>query len=372
MSTESTTIAAPAPGQKSLTAPPSYQGPQGVPTTINCRSSDNLAYLLANANISFLVSTYLIGNVITVGSRGGQLVIEFHTFDRPMGMAISKEGLTICTRSQVWFMPAMPDIGAQMEPKGQYDSAFFARKSHFTGNISVHEAAWVGKELWICNTRFSCLCTLHPTCHFAPRWRPPFITNLAPEDRCHLNGLATANGQARYVTTLAETNTREGWRPVKATAGCVIDVLTNQVIARGFAMPHSPRVINDKLYVLNSGMGRLECIDPANGKSEVVCELPGYTRGFSSHGSYAFIGLSKIRPSSSMDGVPIAARASELKCGVWVVDLNKGAIVSFLEFTEGFDELFGVLVIPGFTSPFISGPLTDHYAEKTNWTLPPH
>ena len=33
-------------------------------------------------------------------------------------------------------------------------------------------------------------------------------------------------------------------------------------------------------------------------------------------GPIAFIGLSKIRPTSAMDGVPIAEQRDQLKCGV--------------------------------------------------------
>jgi uncharacterized protein (TIGR03032 family) len=299
--------------ERSIQAPPPYAGPKGTPTQIRCQPTEGLSSLLSNSNCSMLISTYLIGNVVTVGAKSGQLFIEFHTLDRPMGMAVSREGMVISTRNQVWFMPMLLDIAAQMEPRGQYDFAYFARRSHFTGNIQCHEIGWVGKELWIVNTRFSCLCTLHNTCHFAPRWRPPFITDVVPEDRCHLNGLATVDREARYVTALAETNAREAWRAVKATSGCLIDVPNNVVVSRGFAMPHSPRVANGKLYVLHSGLGRLEMVDPASGHREAVCDLPGYSRGMAIHGTLAFIGLSKIRASSTMDGVPIAARREELK-----------------------------------------------------------
>jgi uncharacterized protein (TIGR03032 family) len=352
--------------------PPPYTGPKGQPTEIRFSSSESLPSLLENSKCSVFISTYLIGNLITVGVKSGHMLVSFHTFDRPMGMTLSKDGIVVCTRSQVWFMPGLPDIGQQMAPRGQYDTAYFARRSHQTGNILCHEIGWVGKELWIVNTRFSCLCTLHPSCHFAPRWKPPFITALVPEDRCHLNGLATANGMARYVTALAETDSREGWRKEKAKGGCLIDVVHNTIVSRGFAMPHSPRLANGKLYILHSGLGRLEVVDPANGKRETVCELPGYTRGLSIHGSLAFVGLSKIRESSSMDGVPIASNRDLLKCGVWVVDLMSGAIVGNIEFTSGFDELFDVQVLAGITSPFVSGPLVDHYSEQTFWTLPQH
>jgi uncharacterized protein (TIGR03032 family) len=354
----------------SVKLPPTV-GQEPKPTQIRVRSSESLPVILERANCSLFISTYMIGNVVSVGAKAGQMVVEFHTFDRPMGMALSPEGLVICSRHQVWFMPALRDVGQQMTPVGKYDTAFFVRKSHFTGNIMCHEIGWVGKEVWICNTRFSCLSTLHPTCHFLPRWKPKFISALVPEDRCHLNGLATFNGQARYVTCLGETDTRGGWRAVKTDGGLLIDVPSHEIVSRGFAMPHSPRVANGRLFVLHSGYGRLEVVDPATGKRDTVCELPGYTRGLAIHGSLAFIGLSKIRESTSMDGVPLAARRSELRCGVWVVDLTRGAVIGYFELLEGFDELFDVQILPGFTSPHLVGPLSDSYAERTNWTIPP-
>jgi hypothetical protein len=44
-----------------------------------------------------------------------------------------------------------------------------------------------------------------------PRWRPPFISALAAEDRCHLNGLCLAKGRPAFVTALA--------RPTRPAAG---------------------------------------------------------------------------------------------------------------------------------------------------------
>jgi uncharacterized protein (TIGR03032 family) len=149
----------------------------------------------------------------------------------------------------------------------------------------------------VVNTRFSCLCTLHPDYSFVPRWRPPFITALAPEDRCHLNGLAVADGRPQYVTALAETDTAEGWRACKATGGCVIEVPGGRVVARGLSLPHSPRVDGGRVFFLHSGHGRLDVLDPATGQVNAVALLPGVARGLALHGGYAFVGLSKARPS---------------------------------------------------------------------------
>ena len=187
--------------------------------------------------------------------------------------------------------------------------------------------AWAGDELWIVNTRFSCLCTLDPDYSFVPRWRPPFITALAAEDRCHLNGLAVMPGERgalvpRYVTALGATDTPGGWRQDKAKGGCLMEVPSGEVLVHGLSMPHSPRWHDGRLWLLESGTGQLVLVDPANGQRQTVTELPGFARGLAFAGPYALVGLSKIRATSAMDGVPLAARRDRLKCGVGVVDLR--------------------------------------------------
>ncbi|HBI41829.1 MAG TPA: TIGR03032 family protein, partial [Planctomycetales bacterium] len=83
------------------------------------------------------------------------------------------------TRNQVWLLRNAPDIAARVEPAGQHDACFLPRSCHVTGDVACHEIAWAGDELWMVNTRFSCLCTLHPDYSFVPRWRPRFVTALA-------------------------------------------------------------------------------------------------------------------------------------------------------------------------------------------------
>jgi uncharacterized protein (TIGR03032 family) len=188
-----------------------------------------------------------------------------------------------------------------------------------------------------------------------PHWRPPFISALAAEDRCHLNGLALVEGQPKYVTALGETDTRDGWRPGKSHGGCVIDVESNEVIVRGLSMPHSPRWHDGRLWLLESGTGRLVLADPAAGRRQAVAELPGFTRGLALWGPYAFVGLSKIRTTSAMDGVPLAQRRDTLKCGVGAVELRTGRVVALLEFQTAVEEIFDVQLLPGLRFPEVVG-----------------
>jgi uncharacterized protein (TIGR03032 family) len=188
-----------------------------------------------------------------------------------------------------------------------------------------------------------------------PRWRPPFVSALAAEDRCHLNGLALVDGRPRYVTALGETDTRDGWRPSKPQGGCLIDVPDGQVIARGLSVPHSPRWHGGRLWMLESGTGQLVLIDPADGRPQIVTELTGFARGLALSGPYAFVGLSKIRPTSAMDGVPLARQRNELKCGVAVVDVRAGRVVARLEFQTAVEEIFDVQLLPGLRFPEVIG-----------------
>src|SRR6266446_3679086 len=344
----------------------------GTPATREVRHeyTRTLPPLLSQLGVSLLVSTYQAGKVVAVGVAQGELTLSYHNFERAMGLAVKPDCIAVGARAQVWFLQAAPDLAARVEPAGRYDACFLTRSSHFTGEVQAHELAWAGDELWLVNTAFGCLCTLDGKHSFVPRWRPPFVTALAAEDRCHLNGLAMADGAPKYVTVLAETDTPQGWRPNKAKSGCLIDVASGQTVARGFAMPHSPRVHRGRVWMLHSGAGQLVLVDPASGKAQTVTELPGYTRGLALYDRFAFIGLSKIRETSTFGGVPIADRRPELKCGVGVVDLESGRLMAHLEFVTGVEEIFDVQVVQGARSPALSGPYPNLDSAKQIWIVP--
>jgi uncharacterized protein (TIGR03032 family) len=309
----------------------------------------SLAELLKQAGCSLLISTYQAGKVIVARFDEGKINTHFRNFHTPMGMALANGRLAIGTHVHVWEMINQPDVAAKLPPEGKHDACFLPRYQHCTGNIGIHEIAFDGDgELWIVNTRFSYLCTLRRDASFNPRWKPHFISGLASEDRCHLNGLAMVNGRPKFVTALGETDTNAGWRANKAFGGVLMDVDTNQFVARGLSMPHSPRWYNDRLWVLESGAGHISIVDMHSGKLERVAELPGFTRGIDFLGHYAFIGLSQVRESAVFSGIPITERLpnpEDRTCGVWVVDLRNGQTVAFLRFEEGVQEIFSVLVV---------------------------
>ena len=333
--------------------------PDSAPATggdsFSSSHTSNFPELLLRLGISLVVSTYQAGKLIFVRAQGDELNTHFRQFFSPMGVAYQPDTgrLAIGAKHEVWEFRNQPDVAPKLEPIGECDAAFMPRLTHHSGDIRIHEIAWIDRELWAVNTRFSCLCTFDADHSFVPRWRPPFVSALAPEDRCHLNGLCVVADRVKYVTCLGATDTAGGWRANKRDGGLLLDVESGEPLVRGLSMPHSPRVYAGKLWLLESGHGTLSVADLETGKTEIVAKMPGFTRGIDFHGNLAFIGLSQVRESAVFSGIPLVEELSESErtCGVWVVDIRNGRTVAFLRFEGIVQEIFAVTVLPGIVFP---------------------
>ena len=352
-------------------AGPSSGVSDGLGTEVRFHHSESLPDVLSDAGCSLLISTYQAGQLVAVGVADGQLTFSFRGFDRAMGVAVGADRIAVAGKGQIWSLADHSELAAAMAPAGRHDRCWLPRTSTVTGAIQCHEIAWGATEsgepdLWIVNTLFSCLAGLDPRYSFVPRWQPPFISEVAAQDRCHLNGLAMRDGTPAFVTVFAHTDSPGGWRRMPHDSGAVLDVASGEEVTRGLAMPHSPRWHDGQLFVLNSGMGRLERVDPATGHREEVAVLPGYARGLAFHEDLAFVGLSRIRETAIFGGVPIAAYHEQLKCGVGVIELSTGNTVATLQFATGVEEIFDVQSVPGARCPTFGGsPDGDE-----DWLLP--
>lgn len=343
---------------------------------VSFRHSEKFVPILRHLNASLLVSTYAAGKVVSVGAGPEGLTLDFSNFKKAMGMAIGQGSLAVGGPDCVWFLRDGGSIAAAVEPTETYEKVFLVRESFVTGNIHVHEMDFdADGVLWVTNTLFSCLCTLDERFNFVPRWRPGFISELAAEDRCHLNGMCfDEQGRPAYVTALGESDSFRGWRENKSTGGLVIDIASGETVAKGFCMPHSPRVHPahpGKLFVLDSGHGRLSVIDRASGNVDVVDTYPGYGRGMAITEQFAFVAMSKARETSVFGGVPICQDRAAMRCGIVVIDLTLGRSVAFLEFESGVEELFDVKVIAGSKRTGIVGPFVADDQRSPVWVIPP-
>lgn len=312
---------------------------------------------LAGAGGALAISTYQAGMLVLVSWDGRQVRVLPRRFDKPMGLDAEGGRLVLATRHELTVFAnaasLAPDYGHQRG--GHYDALYLPRVTWHTGDVQAHEVQCAGGDCWVVNTRYSCLMKPSAGYSFEPAWAPPFISDLVPEDRCHLNGLALDDGRPRYVTALGQSDTAHGWREHRADGGIVIDVDRAAIVAGGLAMPHSPRIHDGALYVLDSGRGALCRVQPDDGAVTTVAELPGYARGLAFVGGTALVGLSKIRERHLFGGMPIEQRHGDLRCGVAAIDLATRAVRGFLECTAGATELFDLRFLPGLARPNILG-----------------
>lgn len=321
--------------------------------------------LLRQLGASVLVTTYQAGKLVMLREDGGVLNTHFRNMSKPMGLARDGGRLAIGCGVDIWEFHNVPAVCAKLDESEDYpstaakhDACFLPRRSNCTGDIHIHEMAFVDAkprpELIFVNTAFSCLSKRSEENSFEPVWRPKWIKHISPGDSCHLNGLAMRDGQARYVTALGTTNEPGGWRENKRDGGLLVDVDSHEIIIQGLSMPHSPRWYNGKLWVLESGEGTIGTVDMATGKYHSIAQFPGFTRGLSFLGPLAFIGLSQVRESAVFSGIPLVERlkeAEERTCGVWVLNIETGETLGFCRFEEGVQEIFSVEVLPGVRFP---------------------
>jgi uncharacterized protein (TIGR03032 family) len=327
-------------------------------------ASRHFAGWLNEQKVSLAFTTYQAGKVLLLGiNPDGRLSIFERTFSRCMGLwADSKDGRTMWLSSlyQLW---KLEDALSEGEKYHGYDRLYIPRLGYTTGDLDVHDVAIEGDgRLIFINTLFSCIATLSERRSFIPLWKPPFITKFAPEDRCHMNGLALENGKAAYVTSCSISDVSDGWRDHRQNGGCLIDVRSNETLCRGLSMPHSPRVHEGKLYFHNSGTGYFGFLDRARGAFEPLAFCPGYLRGLTFIGGYAIVGLSKPR-DRTFTGLPLDGelkkRAAEPQCGLQVIDLKTGDVAHWVRVEGTVSELYDVAVLHNVQRPMALGFKTD-------------
>jgi uncharacterized protein (TIGR03032 family) len=314
---------------------------------------------LAEQRVSLAFSTYQTGKLFFIGRKPDKRLGVFErTFAHCMGLWAAGDARTLWmnSRYQLWRFDNMLPAGGQ---HNGFDAVYVPRIGYTTGHLDVHDIAVEdsGRVVFV-NTMFGCLATLSGKASFQPLWRPQFLSALAPEDRCHLNGLGLRDGRVRYVTACGRTDVPEGWRERRGEGGVVIDVPTGETMVGGLSMPHSPRWYRDRLWVLNSGTGQFGYVDTEAGRFEPVAFCPGYLRGLAFVGDWAIVTLSLPRHRTFEDlplTAALAQRNAEPQCGLYVIDLNTGHVVHTVRLEGIVTELYDAVVLPGLVRPMALG-----------------
>lgn len=337
---------------------------QTTSPSLEINHSADFSSWLHDCGSGLAFTTYQAGKVFLLGTRPDRKLSVFErTLERCMGMFTTANSMIISDRNQIYrFENALADgelAKGELASDG-YDRLYLPQTSHFTGDLDIHDIVVDGAgRVLFANTLFNCVAAVSPSHSFRPIWQPPFVDGLSVGDRCHLNGLALRDGKLRYVTATSTSNEVNGWRQQRQDGGVVIDVNDNSIIARGLSMPHSPRWHDGRLWLLDSGTGRLGFVSSDNGKFQAVAFCPGYLRGLCFIGDHAIVGLSLPRGSDAYDGLPLqdvlAEIGREARCGLHVINTKTGKTEHWLHLTGIVSELYDVCLLPGARRPSLVG-----------------
>lgn len=346
------------------------------PFSLSC--SPNVPELLTQLGCTLAVSTYQAGKVILISARDTENLVQLpRSFSKAMGIGLKGHKMAIATKDEVLVLVNSPQLASHYPKQpATYDALFMPRATYYTGQVDIHDLDYgADGTLYAVNTSFSCLIRINDNYSFEPIWQPPFISKLASEDRCHLNGLAMQQGQPRFVTAFGTGDTPQSWRETVTTGGVVMDVGSGEIVLRDVPMPHSPRMYGQELLLLLSATGELVRADLAKGRYEVITRLKGFVRGMAKHGDYLFVGLSRLRQNSSTFAkLPIALEAK--MAGIAIIHLPSGAQVGHIRYHTSVDEIYDVQVLPGLIRPGILNTLRPEHKlglatpQATYWARP--
>ncbi len=327
-----------------------------APLPFQVRYSPNVPELLMQLRCTIMLSTYQAGKMICLSPKDADHLIQLpRNFEKPMGFAFSEnhDTLALATKYAITIFQDSPELARHYPRKpATYDAMYMPTVSYHTNALDLHDLELVGDEVYGVNTLFSCIMKTSSRHTFEPVWQPPFVDQLVSEDRCHLNGMVMKDGEILYATTFNEGNSLRSWAKEVPHCGALISVSDNEILSRDLAMPHSPILVKDELFLLESAHGTLVKIDRQSGRHEVVKKVGGFVRGLAYYQGYFFVGHSRLRENSSTFG-KLSIDQKENLAGIKIIHASTGALVGQITYETSVDEIYDVAILPNRVRPNI-------------------
>lgn len=326
-----------------------------------------------NNNCGIIATSYKTNMVYNMGIVKDTDGVEkfslwFNWFNRPTALGIHNNHLYLSLNHNIL---KCSNTNNKENLDDGFDVSFVPIVSYNTNNIDGHDFAFNSDgKLLFANTKFSCISSLSDTYNFNIEYIPPWISRVAPEDRCHLNGLCLdGEGKIKYITSVCDSDVQDGWRKRRSEEdGFVFDVQEGKKVCENLTMPHSPRIYDKKLWLLNSGKGEFGYVE--NNKFVPFVFIPGFLRGLDFIGKYAVIGSSMDRHegrfSDLMLGEILKEKKIEARCGIYIVDMTNGFILHNVEY-ENAKEMYDVKIIKNAQRPRVIS--FDNDISQTNYRI---
>jgi uncharacterized protein (TIGR03032 family) len=180
-------------------------------------------------------------------------------------------------------------------------------------------------------------------------WWPKCIeTKSGPifsRNHLQLNSIAAGQDTAQSFFS-ASTCQITRWRPGHLKfpvdqRGVIFSGASREPVAHGLTRPHSARLHGGEVWVDNSGYGEVGFV--RDGRFHQVAKLPGWTRGLSFHGDFAFVGTSRVIPEFRKYAPGLDLNSSI--CAVHAIDSRTGKVRGSLIWEWG-NQIFALDWLP--------------------------
>lgn len=315
-------------------------------------SKDFTKWLESN-NCSIAVAMPRQNKLISFGQIDQKLNVFDRTIEGCSSICTTKNKIYVGAKHQIWkFQNILP-----AKQKASFDALYWPKQSWNVGDVDIHDMyVHEGIPPIFVNALFSCIATIDEEYSFKVIWKPDFISELQPEDRCHMTGMAVDPERKipRYITALGKTDSYEEWRLDYIDGGILVDITSNKIIAENLSLPYSPRLYNKNIYLLEAGRGMMVKIDPKTKKKEDLCFVPGFARGLDFIGNYAVIGTSKPREKKTFTDLELDKALKKQKrkpvCGLHLLNLDTNKIDHSIQIDGPFEDIYDIKIIRGKTA----------------------
>jgi Domain of unknown function (DUF4915) len=118
--------------------------------------------LLEQLGCSLVITNYQSSTVMTFSSLGnGKLVRMFAPFRTAMGLAIDGDRLAVAAQTEIVGLSNIRKLAPSL-PKfpNLFDGYFVPRVRYTTGECSLHDMVFAGRDILAVNTAYTCICRI--------------------------------------------------------------------------------------------------------------------------------------------------------------------------------------------------------------------
>ncbi len=336
---------------------------------------------LEAAGLTLLVTREYEHLVLALSVVGGKPVVSYLPLPHPSGLAVDRQRHVVhvaSTRNPNQIFDLAPVGGLMPRPdvrKGslQRPTLMPMRARMLPGSLYTHDLAFIGRQLYANAVGYNAVARIEDDgFEFAwwPRCAETRAGALIQQNHLQLNSIAAGTSlRTSYFTASTDAISRR--RPGHANfpvdgRGVVFSGATREPVAFGLTRPHSARLRNGRVWVLNSGYGEYGYVE---GRAfRPVSALPGWTRGLCFHQRTAFVGTSRVL--SRFRHYAPGVSSDQAVCGVHAIDVESGRVLGSVTWPAG-NQIFGIDWVPRRVAealPFVPGapgpPLTLFYAYR--------